>query len=958
MTILRFLILVEMACLCSSLSAANKYMRQGGSGDLSGSSWLNAIGGAYNYSNGDTIWIAGGTYGPLLWDGHSSITLKRATVNNPQCTGAAGWNISFDSTVIINCAAIVNGYGIRALDCDNFTMDGQVPGGFRMVMAIAPGDYNSGQIQPYQAIATVGNNQLFQYIDIAGVVVPTSDYGFTINPDSRPPNQGGYGRKSGFTMRYVRIDGCNTGMITDSMDYMLVEHCEISRCFGNVYNHDNVAFINYSLHGIWRYNYVHDFGSLGIFFSGTYPPGSDDWEVSGNIFKNNTGNGTCIYPDAGGGTPFQLGPNWRFFNNTFINIHQSIRTDSRWPAIYSSSVTGGAFTNNLVYQAPVQLGAMGHNRNWYNPTNAWSEVESARVNGTGVNPFVNLAGGDYHIITNVSATLPAGKGAVLAFTDMEGNANGAGGSYSIGALIPAGGAGSPGSLQMANAMVTVSESAGTVTITATRIGGTTGGVSVPWTTLDGTATAGVNYTTNSGTFSWGNGVATDQTANVTIANTAMIGNATFYVLLGTPTGGATVGQSSETITLTGTGVPPACILSGYGPWEAESACSIVAPFVRGTNGSTIFVYQPGESNDTNSAGKLIFTFTNSAGIYSPKITVNAPSTAANSFFVTTNGAPADGVSGIYDIPALTTGFESRGINLRGNSLDPNVPQYTNVTFQFAAGTNQIVIFGREPTQIDSLVLEPVVTAPPASVVVISTTLTNNFGFVASYQRVGSNVPITIGWSQPVTVTGAPTLTLSDGSVSTYSSVVNSTNSFWATTLGSGNTQRLDVVSINLNGGTIRTAGVDANLAVPTPGTAGSLSAQQLVIVDNIAPVATIRPPSTILTSTTDVTFELVPSDLNLGPTPSNLETSNITLSTTGTVTGTLSIGGTQVAPFIQVGSITGTGTFTITLGSGSFIDLAGNPSASAGPSATVTVSSGTILRSITTDAGVVTTLVP
>jgi hypothetical protein len=102
------------------------------------------------------------------------------------------------------------------------------------------------------------------------------------------------------------------------------------------------------------------------------------------------------------------------------------------------------------------------------------------------------------------------------------------------------------------------------TLSVTRTGGSTGIVSVPWSTANGTATAGTDFGTvgstaqKSGTLSWAAGVTTTQsitvgltTANVPVINNAKVdGTRTFAVNLGNPSGGAVLGfTSSATVTV-------------------------------------------------------------------------------------------------------------------------------------------------------------------------------------------------------------------------------------------------------------------------------------------------------------------------------------------------------------------------------------------------------------------------
>lgn len=108
-----------------------------------------------------------------------------------------------------------------------------------------------------------------------------------------------------------------------------------------------------------------------------------------------------------------------------------------------------------------------------------------------------------------------------------------------------------GTLSFASATYTVSESAGSVTLTVTRSGGTTGAVSVNYATLDGTALAGTDYTATAGTLNWAAGNASNKTLAVPIQNNNVVdGSRTFSVSLSGVTGGAAIGTMTATVTIT------------------------------------------------------------------------------------------------------------------------------------------------------------------------------------------------------------------------------------------------------------------------------------------------------------------------------------------------------------------------------------------------------------------------
>ena len=116
----------------------------------------------------------------------------------------------------------------------------------------------------------------------------------------------------------------------------------------------------------------------------------------------------------------------------------------------------------------------------------------------------------------------------------------------------------PGTLQFSAATYSVTENAGTATITITRAGGTSGAVGVSFATSNGSATAGGDYTGASGTLSWTAGDAANKSFAITIANdTAVEGAETVNLSLSNPTGGATLGApASATLTINDDDLPP------------------------------------------------------------------------------------------------------------------------------------------------------------------------------------------------------------------------------------------------------------------------------------------------------------------------------------------------------------------------------------------------------------------
>ncbi len=109
-----------------------------------------------------------------------------------------------------------------------------------------------------------------------------------------------------------------------------------------------------------------------------------------------------------------------------------------------------------------------------------------------------------------------------------------------------------GLLQLASATYSVSEGAGTLTITVTRTGGSSGAVSVTIASAGVTATAGSDYTTVNQSVMFNDGESGSKTIEVTILeDDAAESSETFTVTLSAPQGGAALGATSTTtVTIT------------------------------------------------------------------------------------------------------------------------------------------------------------------------------------------------------------------------------------------------------------------------------------------------------------------------------------------------------------------------------------------------------------------------
>ena len=106
-----------------------------------------------------------------------------------------------------------------------------------------------------------------------------------------------------------------------------------------------------------------------------------------------------------------------------------------------------------------------------------------------------------------------------------------------------------GTIGLSASAYMVNEKTGTLTITVNRDGGSTGAVGVSYGTSNGTAVSGAEYTGVSGTLAFAAGETVKTFVIAINNNPAVTGNKAFSVVIGTPTGGATLGISTASVTI-------------------------------------------------------------------------------------------------------------------------------------------------------------------------------------------------------------------------------------------------------------------------------------------------------------------------------------------------------------------------------------------------------------------------
>ena len=203
--------------------------------------------------------------------------------------------------------------------------------------------------------------------------------------------------------------------------------------------------------------------------------------------------------------------------------------------------------------------------------------------------------------------------------------------------------------------------------------------------------------------------------------------------------------------------------------------------------------------------------------------------------------------------------------------------------------------------------------------------------------VGNTVSITVNFSESVTVTGTPTLTLETGSsdaVASYSSGSPGTLLYFTYTVAEGHTTagaRLDYVSTSAlalpGSATIKATAnpfEDATLTLPSPGASNSLSDNKNFVIEGVSPTMTIA------STTSGVTDGSTTNDSSIALTFTSSEvTTDFAANDINVSNGTLSSFAGSGTDYTATFTPTADGATTIDVAADKFTDAAGNTSIAA-----------------------------
>jgi hypothetical protein len=281
---------------------------------------------------------------------------------------------------------------------------------------------------------------------------------------------------------------------------------------------------------------------------------------------------------------------------------------------------------------------------------------------------------------------------------------------------------------------------------------------------------------------------------------------------------------------------------------------------------------------------------------------------------------SEAVTGFNAFDPTVTNGEVTGFSGSGASYTIDVTAYAdgNVTIQIPASSSfDAALNGNTASTILTARYD---TQPPT---VTSVTASPTSGAYRATQQ----ITLLVNFSEAVTVSGVPSFTVETGAsdgVATYISGSGTTQLAFRYTVQSGQTSAdLDYTATDtlvLNGGSIRDAATNnAVLTFPTPGAAGSLSANANIIVDTTLPDVTITSPIS-----GDTSLDAIPVVVTFSESVSGFTLSDFSV-TNGCASNLRGSGSIYYADIVPRAH----GAVIVTIPSAIAVDIAGNPNTAA-----------------------------
>ncbi|SDM82397.1 hypothetical protein SAMN05421820_105136, partial [Pedobacter steynii] len=319
------------------------------------------------------------------------------------------------------------------------------------------------------------------------------------------------------------------------------------------------------------------------------------------------------------------------------------------------------------------------------------------------------------------------------------------------------------------------------------------------------------------------------------------------------------------------------------------------PFLTSVNSST--------ANGSYKAGDIIvinITFNEAITVTgTPQLALNSGSSASY-----TSGSGTSTLSFNYTVQATDASADldytgTNALSLSGGTLKDAAGNNATLTL-FLPGSAGSLGFNK------NIVIDN--TSPAVSSV--------NSSLANGTYKIGDLIPVTVNFSEAVTVTGTPTLSLNSGGTASYASGSGAAALVFNYTVGLNQSiadlDQASTAALVLAGGTIKdAAGNNATLTLPAPAAAGSLGANKDIVINTLTPtIVSITRIGNANINTASAQFLVTFSENVTG-----VNTSDFSITNSGSITGAAVtfVSGSNATRTVTVNTGTGSGTLRLNL---------------------------------------------
>lgn len=433
--------------------AGNCYVRQGATGNGTGSDWTNAYKGfgtgtgqvnPSSMMRGVTYWVAGGNYNigstitfntPI--SGSALITIKAPTAATHGT--ATGWSNSFQSQAVFSAIVLNTGHWVidgsyRGSGTGKPATDWRTGYGFKV-------NNNNGSNAPINSTAAIdatdstNGDYTIKYVEVNGSHDQTGTYADR-GMNFPVPNQQ-VGTTANVLYNYIHDLG-ECPLVFDTYETATIEYNWLMNNQSTGAHHAEGSALRGTVNVIYGFNYLENMygtGVLGTPYAGTGVPVDNNWYFFSNVELWNPSEEGAVHGNSYAIIQF-WGQTWNtlaFYNNTIYQIGSSSQECS-----LLNGGNAGTLVQNLIFENNLLVNCNGshypggvgsqivtltyeHN-SYFSVTGTIDDTGTGLQKVSGVIPFNNASSNDFALTQDTTARMPINDPNGLGFnTDLMGN---------------------------------------------------------------------------------------------------------------------------------------------------------------------------------------------------------------------------------------------------------------------------------------------------------------------------------------------------------------------------------------------------------------------------------------------------------------------------------------------------------------------------------------------------------